>query len=659
MGFFIVNLPRGEVVGQFPHLFPASIAVGYGLNGLTGARSAVGWWTILALLAVYFLGARLVGSPAAFAGAALLALHPIVTWFSRYPNAEIVMAAMGFAALLALARSQQDGIGGFGLIGGGLFGLMLFLKIDAVLLIAAVLGAVVLGAIADRRPIPRGFLLGLGLTGIPAWRYLSTTMWPYSVQLTNLLSMVPLAAKIGGAIAAVAVLGVLFRYRDRYGHWVRQAFPVLLAFAIVAAAAYAWWLRGPGPEGARGSLTDYDAYAFRTIGLLYLTPLGVLLALAGFVLVARRDFWRDPAFLLAFAAFSLFLFYKIKIVPEHFWMARRFLTLIVPGALMFAAAAALAPFAQARRWRIARGVAGTLLLLVLGQRYLGASMPLVHHVEYAGVIPALERLASQFGDRDLVIVESRDAGSDMHTLAVPLAYIYARRVLVLPNARPDKAAFRGFLEFARTQYERVWFLGGGGTDLLSRRIGAVPVYAQQVRVPEYETTPWTVLPSAVRRKDFDYSLYQLTLDPSPPAEFSIDVGVRDDLYLLRFYAKEETEGRTVRWTGARSLISVPGLRGAESELILTLHDGGRPIAQGAAPARVGVQFDDVSLGTIDVASGFREYRLALPPDLVQRAAARDEPGQITLLSTTWMPKTYLGGTDDRELGVMVDRLTIR
>jgi len=659
MGFFIVNLARGEVVGQFPHLFPASIAVGYGLNGLTGARDAVGWWTILALLGVYFLGARLIGPVAAFAGALLLALHPIVVWFARYPNSEIVMAAMGFAALLALARSQQDGTGSFALIAGALTGLMLFLRIDMLLLMVAVVAAVVLAAIADRRPIPRGFVLALLVVGVPGWQYLTTTMAPYAVQLTNFLDMVPRLLKIGMPVVAVLTLAVLFRYRDRYGNRVRQLAPVLLALVVLAAAAYAWWLRGPGPEGAPASLTDYNAYAFRTFGRLYLAPLGVLLALAGFVLVNRRDFWRDPAFLLTFAGFSLFLFYKLQIVPVHFWMGRRFLAFILPGALLLAAAAALAPLGQPRRWRIARGVVGTALLIMLGQRYLAVSMPLMHHVEYAGVIPALERLAAQFGDRDLVIVESRDAGSDMHTFAVPLAYIYARRVLVLPNARPDKAALRSFLEFARTHYDRIWFLGGGGTDLLSRHIGAVPIYEQQVRVPEYETTPWTVLPSSVRRKDFDYSLYQLTLDPAPAEAFTVDVGVRDDLYLLRFYAKEQTEGRTVRWTGPRSLISVPGLRGGETDLILELHDGGRPIARGATPARVEVLFDDVSLGTIDVAPGFREYRLALPPELVQRAASRDEPAQITLLSTTWMPMKFLGGTDDRELGVMLDRIRIR
>ena len=63
MGFFIQDPADGRVIGQFPHLFPASIAIGYGLNGLSGARQAVAVWAILGLVAVYFVGARMFGRP--------------------------------------------------------------------------------------------------------------------------------------------------------------------------------------------------------------------------------------------------------------------------------------------------------------------------------------------------------------------------------------------------------------------------------------------------------------------------------------------------------------------------------------------------------------------------------------------------------------------
>ena len=118
---------------------------------------------------------------------------------------------------------------------------------------------------------------------------------------------------------------------------------------------------------------------------------------------------------------------------------------------------------------------------------------------------------------------------------------------MLNSPRPDKAAFAAFLDWARTRYERVLFLGGGGTDLLSpslERRGRSP--ANGSRCPS-TTPPVNAYPRFARGKEFDYSLYALL--PPDPADaarpFDLDVGVSDDLHVLRFHAKEQTEGRTL------------------------------------------------------------------------------------------------------------------
>ncbi len=46
MGFPLQDPDTGVTVGQFPHLFPASIAIGYGLDGLSGARRVTPFWAI-------------------------------------------------------------------------------------------------------------------------------------------------------------------------------------------------------------------------------------------------------------------------------------------------------------------------------------------------------------------------------------------------------------------------------------------------------------------------------------------------------------------------------------------------------------------------------------------------------------------------------------
>src|ERR1700752_1355868 len=95
-------------------------------------------------------------------------------------------------------------------------------------------------------------------------------------------------------------------------------------------------------------------------------------------------------------------------------------------------------------------------------------------------------MAPRFTSQDLVIVESRNA-SDVHVLALPLAYIYDKPVLVLNSPKPDKATFEVFLGWAKQHYRAVYFIGGGGTDLLSQRVAVEAVASERFQIPEYES----------------------------------------------------------------------------------------------------------------------------------------------------------------------------
>lgn len=52
MGVFLNNPDTGEVIPGFPHLLPASIALGYGVAGIRGATTTVVVWAVLGLLSV-------------------------------------------------------------------------------------------------------------------------------------------------------------------------------------------------------------------------------------------------------------------------------------------------------------------------------------------------------------------------------------------------------------------------------------------------------------------------------------------------------------------------------------------------------------------------------------------------------------------------------
>ena len=436
----------------------------------------------------------------------------------------------------------------------------------------------------------------------------------------------------------------------------------MLIAVIWTLAAYAMFIRQAG-----GALAPYDADSLRMFTSFYLSPYGLAAALVGFALVARA-FTDGSAFLLTFTAFSIVFFYKIRIVPEHFWAARRFLAVILPGALLLVGATAFydvrvdrtARFAwlSGRRVRTARYAAGLLLVLLIGWTFLGVTQPILHHVEYAGLIPHLEKLAGTFGDDDLVLVESRGA-SDSHVLALPLAYIYARHVLVFAETAPQKDTFRDFLTWATGRYHHVFFMGGGGggTELLSRAMSVTPILGERFQVPEYESA-WNAYPRGVRQKEFDLSVYELLPTPADIDTFELDLGAADDLYVRRFYAKEQNPaGFTFRWTRDLSFVSIVGTRPEHRLLSLWMGAGGRPPAAG--PAVVDVSLNDRFLGTVTVGEGMQPYRFDIPADLAAAIAQSKDAAQLRIETRTWTPAKLIGGGDDRDLGVMLERVEVR
>jgi hypothetical protein len=296
-------------------------------------------------------------------------------------------------------------------------------------------------------------------------------------------------------------------------------------------------------------------------------------------------------------------------------------------------------------------------LAPLGARFWWQARPVRAHVEYAGLIPQVERLAARFADDDLVVVESRNA-SDLHVLALPLAYIYAKPVLVLNTPRPDRAMMEAFIDDARARYRDVFFIGSGGTDLLTRRIGVEPVGSDRFQVPEYES-PVNAYPAGPRRKEFDFGIYRFVDVPALARAPDLVVGDRDDLQVVRFHAKEKDpqSGRTYRWTRDVSYVSLLNVTAATRTITLWMADGRRPAA--LPRAEVEVSLGEQVLGTVTVGGDVRPYAFDVPPELAAAAGASEDPSRLRLRSTTWRPRTAIGAADDRDLGVMLSRVEVR
>jgi hypothetical protein len=662
MGFFLLDPVAGTVVGQFPHGFPLWVAIGYGLNGLTGARAVPAVCGILGILAVYFAGARLAGRTAAFCAAALLAVDVAQIWYSRYPSAEIVLQPVVFTALLALTRATRDQDRFFAPLAAVLLVVAAFTHLTGAMVVGLVAAAAFISMVVFGVRVSLWFWLplvaGTAAAGLYLWKFIP----PYfEVPLGFLQNLRPvhLAGVAAGLVAALAGLRVLRGLDQEH----RLRWSALALSGIVAVlATYAWFVRAATP-----TLAVHDADSLRTFTAFYLSPAALIAAVIGVSILGAR-FTDTSPFLLLVAGFSVLFFYKIRIVPEHFWAARRFLAVILPGMLLCAGAAAFSPTAHASGGlfallnrpgvRAMRAVLGIVLVASLGLQFTRQARPLLHHVEYGGLIPHLEQLAALFHDDDLVLVESR-AASDAHVLALPLSYIYARNVLVFSTSDPPKGIFREFLTWALRRYKRVFFVGGagGGTELLSRSMSERAVLGQRFQVPEYESAV-NAYPRAVRSKEFDLSVYELLPAPTEHDAFTLDVGATDDLYVRRFYAKEQSPaGFTYRWTRDTSFVSIVGLQPSSTTLTLWMGTGGRPPS--APPAVVSVLLGDRPIGSATVGGGLDPYRFEIPADLAAQLGRSDAPASLQLQTQTWSPARVLGGADTRELGVMLDRIDVQ
>ena len=262
--------------------------------------------------------------------------------------------------------------------------------------------------------------------------------------------------------------------------------------------------------------------------------------------------------------------------------------------------------------------------------------PVVDHVEYAGSSRRLEQLAGTIGDDDLVIAESRDAGSDVHVLALPLAYIYARNVLVLLSGAPRQADVRCVPRMGahalspRAVHRRRRHRSAVAPVRRATRSRANASRSRSTTSP-LECVSAIRAPEGIRLRRVRVHATGTSRDE---ARFDLDVGISDDLNVVRFHAKEISEGHTFRWTGPRRTFPSTMIHAVEPRVTLWMSDGGRPPA--AAPADVSVFLQGQLLGTAPVGADSSPtrspFRRISRPRGRDRRSGRAEAGDADLES---------------------------
>jgi 4-amino-4-deoxy-L-arabinose transferase-like glycosyltransferase len=455
IGFYIVDLAAGRVVPHGLHLFPSALALGQALGGLGLALAVPSLLAGLGVAAVALLARRLAGGPAGLLAGLLLLLNPAETWFGRYPAAEMAAQAFFFAGLLALALALTARSTPLALLAGAMVGLVHLAKVELFVLplaVGALFGWLWLTGRLDR--LHGLFLLGYGAILLHALLHAGLIATEYTVAVYGRNLPPPRLLLLVAALAVGLAGAALWRRRTlrRLAHSAEarsSALWRLLAAAAVLLLGYGWLLRPLDPWGELASAPEPLRLVVRNrlealprLGWYLPTP-ALLAATAGFLYAARRRPSPPLALLLVVLALDgLVTLSDARIYPEYPWAARRWVGLLIPGAILLAAAAVGWLAAAAAHDRARRVAAGGLAaglgaaMLVLSAL---ASAPLLAHREYAGSTALVNRIAAGVEPDGVVMLDDDLVG---WLFSAPLQFIARRSAFVAfgEAGRDERAA---------------------------------------------------------------------------------------------------------------------------------------------------------------------------------------------------------------------------
>jgi hypothetical protein len=408
----------------------------------------------------------------------------------------------------------------------------------------------------------------------------------------------------------------------------------------------------------------------------YLSPLGVILGIAGFALWCWRGMNRASWLFLAASLVSTIFFVRLAYGTSdltYIYILRRYVPLTYPA---FSLGMAYAIVALARRWTndqrpttkgrhlaslVVRLSSFVVALALLGF-FVATNRQLYAHVEYQGAVDQLAAIAGRFGPDDVLLFrgEARDTPD---LVATPLKYGFGLNTFAIRSPDPGQYAgdLANYVLRCQAQGRQVYLVLGANGAVALPGLRPEPVAPLSLHLPEFQQLR-DQKPSGTQEFAFDFRVYRLApADPAAPAA-PATVAVDDFTAQLRgFYRPEQIGGAAIAWTNGDALLRLPWPRaGDSSTLTINLAPGAtRPAALG--PARACLAYlpeqsfaltNAPFLGEqcFELGAGMRGSQLAI--DTAGLPAPKTGTLLLRITSPRWVPAAADPAQhDQRELGV--------
>jgi hypothetical protein len=542
---------RPTITLPFGHLYPVWLAQAFATAGHYGLFRLNGILALLSLAVFYGLCRAMLPGGVAVAATWFLALNPGQAWLARITLSEMLAQLFIWSGLLLLLSAGNDDSRFRARWAGAFLGLSALVRCDSLLLVPLLfLAQLALQLLANptakkTRPLWRA----LDQTALPifavAVAYYGLFSTPYFRALEDKLAAIGLFAGISliALLASRRVAGETCRPVLR-----SRTFVVLAGVVLAGLTAYAYWVR---PFLYHQDLESYSLDHLAS----YLSPPVVWGAVfGGWLALAALLRGREAPFLLVVltvsAGFATLYLWRPSVLPYHFWAIRRYVPVVIPAFIFFAAFGL--NWLLGKLPRLVRPGAAAVVLLFLAGFTVQADALLYRFAENRWYFSQLKELAEHLPDDELVLAYG------WHERTLPLFLAFDRTVIpVDTRLRPDQARplvahwIADQTGKGRAVYllcENCRFVGAENSELF-----------QTILKRSYYESTWKPLPRKVLPELAAVHLYRITRAPVPADYLDTPLGSEGvwGVNESGFHEIERAYGQTLRWTDGEARLRVP------------------------------------------------------------------------------------------------------
>lgn len=551
---------------RFFHLFPVWLAHAFSTSGHHGLFRLNGVLALL-FLAIFYGVCRLVTpKPHSIVATLFLALNPSEVWSARITLSEVFAQLLIWSGLFLLMSGLKDKNKELTWLAGLFLGLSAFVRIDGFFLVPFLFLAHLALKITEDPMGEKSSAVwtSVYLTALPlfalAINYHTFFSRPYFMILVRPLEMIALASLVSLFALLALTPKVLARVRPWFTGKTALA---LIGIALFTLAAYAYWIR-PNLEPYAiiswpGHHLDGTRY-FREDTLVnlaqYLSPVVVWAAILSwyFTLCAAVRKGQNIyllAALVVIAGFSaLYLWNPAIRGPDHFYAIRRFVPVVIPGFVFFAALGSWWVISKASKgWSIG---ASALVIVFLSLFTIRAGGPIFAFAEDKGYFMQLQQLAQKLPQEDVILAHE---ATRWGVWVMPLYLAFDRKVISIDlDTEKGKSALNLWIAKKANKQRPVYLLYEGRLRLVGFEASRVD---EVVLLRSYTEQTVKPLPQKIVSEKRTISLYKITGKSDRADYLNVALGPERVWGVEESGFYDQDEASVGRWTNGAAKMIVP------------------------------------------------------------------------------------------------------